>query len=203
MDNEAVRRNRRIAEDPLDTVGRLLADQVSAQQDEQVWDSYAQIDEERDVSRAAVVFDDQLCALVGQQLTIRIHHEGGTELVGTLQSVGDGWLRLCEPGADYIVATTSVVAVTGRDDLPRAAGSSGSSALGRASWASLLRELRGSSTRRPVSILTIEGALRSGRITSVGADFFTLERRSGIDGCYEGLTELIPTRAVILITSNF
>ena len=93
--------SRRVQEDPIAVVERLLADESSQVRGDEEWDFYAQIEDEVAVTQARLTWVDRLSAAQGRQVALEIGlgNSSGTNTVsGELKDVGEGW---CAIGIDH------------------------------------------------------------------------------------------------------
>ena len=146
---------------------RLFAD-LSAQLEE----AEASVEHAEAASRAraevgAVRLTDRLRGAAGSALVLRCR--GAGQLAGVLTDVGSDWVLLeDERGAEVLVAAPAVLAVAGlgRRTAPEAASGAVHVRL------DLRRALRGlARDRTAVQVVLEDGALLSGTLDRVGADF--------------------------------
>lgn len=187
-------------EDPLVAAERLLADSASELTDEQSWDTYAQIDEERQQARSSISLVDRLAANLRRSIQVRVSAptQKAFDVRGELVEVGDGWIRLGEHGTTHIVSISAIVSVAG---LAMGSATANSARAARRGWSSLLREIALESTVIPVKLLRCDGASMSVAIVSVGGDYIEIRQELGQSSPANDLV-LVPTTAIVTLTSR-
>jgi hypothetical protein len=150
------------------------------------------------VERDAEVAGLSLAEYTGVTLRARLHASlerdlrvrlvGGLVLSGRLARVGEDWLLLAAPAAEWIVRHEGVASLGGLS--PRADSEESWSVTDRLSLRSLLRRL--SAGNEPCLVHLVDDQRMEGRVGRVGADFFELHVGQGP----EGLPQLLPVSSV-------
>lgn|GEM_PF-1276846 len=193
---------RRHHEDPLIAAERLIADSSSELTDEQSWDTYAQIDEQRQQARSATSLMNRFLAnrRVSIQVRVGVAHEEAFDVRGELVDVGDGWIRLTERGTSHIVRTSALVSVAGlASEMANVGATANSSSSPRRSWPSLLREIARESGVIPVKLLRSDGLSMAVSIARVGQDYIDIRPERG-QSSQTSETLLVPTSAIVMLT---
>jgi hypothetical protein len=191
-------------ENPLSAAERLLADSASELTDEQNWDTYAQIDEERQQARGSIALLDRLAANHRRSIQVRVSvaTQKAFDVRGELLEVGDGWIRLVERGTAHVVRISAIVSISGLAvGVADPGAAANPSRAARRSWSSLLREIARESTVIPVRILRCDGVSLSVAIVSIGGDYIEIRQELGPPCPVDDLL-LIPTTAIVMLTSR-
>jgi hypothetical protein len=179
---------------------QLFAD-LSAQWEEA--DAAAERVESASRARAelgGVLLADRLRGAVGARVVLRCR--GAGQVAGAVTDVGPDWILLgAERGAEALVAAAAVLSVTG---LGRVTAPPGEGAV--RAGPDLRRAVRGlARDRSQVQVVLMDGALITGTIDRVGADFFEIaahaldEARRG--SAVQGVTAVALTALAVVRTA--
>lgn len=177
---------RQLVEDPLATVERLIADQVSGLTNEQRWDTYGEIDDHVATEQAKTSMLDRLSASCGHEIAVWLDSDfgNGQAITGELLEVGTGWCQLAQPSGAIVINTDGMVQLRNL-----AAGKIASPAA--RSWASIIRALA-----VPAHVLTIW--TRSGRVLNGTLNAAYLDHLELIQAT-EASATVIPYRQIAVI----
>ncbi len=172
--------SRHLAEAPLDSVDRLIADRASQLGDEPIWEHYSQIADEIALSRARWTLTSRLLAYENRVVQIEVMGDRQSEtrtLTGTLAEVGDGWCRLTVRARDIVVAIAAIQLVAGPRDRTDAAVTEPPNRL--SSWACELRRVEQAGF--VVSVERHGGPALIGRVVLAAKDHLDLALLSNSD----------------------
>jgi hypothetical protein len=187
-------------EDPLVAAERMMADAASELTDEQSWDIYAEIDDERQRAIGSRSLIDRLVAHIGRTFEVRLStpDRAALDVGGTLVEVGQGWIELADAGITRVVNVSAIVCVKGLT----ADVSQQTSTVPRRSWPSLLRQLSLRSNASPILLLGKDGLVVSVFIASVGSDHVDCRPELGTRVYGSQTLTTIPIPAIVMLTQR-
>ncbi len=172
-------RPRPLAEEPLAVVDRLIADEASALGDEQVWEFYAQLEDEIALEQGSVTLANRLATCLGGEYALELITCGSSApsiIEGVLAQVGNGWITLITRQCEFVINIDSVASVMATSDGSLPIGVAG--APRNATWASLLR--RCAESKRPIVVHYRAGSPLSGRVVLAARDHFDIAVTSSV-----------------------
>ena len=143
---------------------------------------------------------DRLRPAVGHP--IRIANSAGVVVTGRLTDVGGDWVLVAEPSGSALVPLAHVTSVTGLGPLSATPGSEGRVVAALRLRHALRRLAR---DRAGVVITTVDGAVTSGTLDRVGADFVEIAEHPPGEprrpGCVRQV-RTVPVAAVAVLRSS-
>ncbi len=186
-------------ESPLIAAERMLADAASELVDDQYWDTYAQIDDERQRFAGSLGLTDRLAGSLGRTITARIGLPSGEtfDVTGPIEEVGHGWLEIAQDGVTHIVSLERIISIVGLDQAMPPGEETGV----RREWRARLRGLAGASSAVPVTLLRVDGVRLAVSIAVVGRDYVDVQVLSP-EGTRIGPAVSVPFEAIVAVAAR-
>lgn len=155
---------RRLAEDPLEVVERLLADQASELDNDERWQTYGEIDDHLAQQRAQLSLASRLAKAVGRQVIAKPLDQPAMEI--EIVETNDEWCEAVRGGRKLLL---SLQAIAQWSNLPATAGD-----ISKRSTAALVRGYTG----KHVTLYLKEQTLH-GKLTAAMQDHLDLQTDQG------------------------